>query len=690
MSSARIQATLSINLHYQYYNNKMLLKNGSRLFNRQFRVFCCTQRNQLLNNCLIKENYLLKTKQKMTKLFIQRCYSNKTNQDKQEQKPVRLPPLAAEVASEYLSQENYEALEGLLSNKAIQDLRHKISKLSPEQKKLIPIDKRDIYGYFHIQFSYTIEVVYEGEGVYSPVLVIPRSSHSGQVFVEHLGTMLLQHKPSDNSKQTVSFEVRNMNIIYSQRRSNFHINNNGIVTIKKMLYRENESIHYVAILAIDNGVPALTATTTLTVTATDVNDNAPRLRENTAILKENSPPTNNTITLIAIDDDDKTKGNRPPLIIDHSTFSLTETTGMIKMKLEKPLFNYGLNFEVKDYQTSVTAHVTIDVKKISQEAIINSGSMRISVFLYDDFIKINNQGTICSQWQEITMHKSWNYITELDFSDSKIIDNYFDRKIPTESELEILLSRCGRYLRKLNLSSDYDDQILKAVNNYCPNLTSLKLNLTEHVQRKYDENCFINAFTKMTDLKQFFIHSAYGHGILESLDSLPANIMEIHLSMKSYSSKNSTYHSHFQNVNVTVVGLPDSYSTNVQLYFCTRQLNSELFKINNKPKFKYVVIEIIESYLLFRFNLNDKSIDEYKIWLSEIKVNDGQWHTVKVSRYGSACMIKLDGSEGIRSNETIIFKGQNFIIDKNECVYVASFKNVVSQCYDDDNKQCQV
>lgn len=75
-----------------------LLKNGSRLFNRQFRVFYCTQRNQLLNNCLIKEHNLFKTKQQGTKLFIQRCYSNQTDQDEQEEKqqektPVRLPPL---------------------------------------------------------------------------------------------------------------------------------------------------------------------------------------------------------------------------------------------------------------------------------------------------------------------------------------------------------------------------------------------------------------------------------------------------------------------------------------------------------------------------------------------------------------------------------------------------------------------
>lgn len=46
----------------------------------------------------------------------------------------------------------------------------------------------------------------------SPVLVIPRSSHSTQVFVAHLGTMTLQHMPSDNSKQTVSLEVRDMNL----------------------------------------------------------------------------------------------------------------------------------------------------------------------------------------------------------------------------------------------------------------------------------------------------------------------------------------------------------------------------------------------------------------------------------------------------------------------------------------------
>ena len=48
----------------------------------------------------------------------------------------------------------------------------------------------------------------------SPVLVIPRSSHSTQVFVAHLGTMSLQHEPSTETtaKHKLTLEVRDMNL----------------------------------------------------------------------------------------------------------------------------------------------------------------------------------------------------------------------------------------------------------------------------------------------------------------------------------------------------------------------------------------------------------------------------------------------------------------------------------------------
>ncbi|XP_066594830.1 intermembrane lipid transfer protein Vps13D isoform X2 [Prorops nasuta] len=48
----------------------------------------------------------------------------------------------------------------------------------------------------------------------SPVLVIPRSSHSTEVFVAHLGTMSLQHEPhaGAQAKHKVTLEVRDMNL----------------------------------------------------------------------------------------------------------------------------------------------------------------------------------------------------------------------------------------------------------------------------------------------------------------------------------------------------------------------------------------------------------------------------------------------------------------------------------------------
>jgi hypothetical protein len=74
--------------------------------------------------------------------------------------------------------------------------------------------------------------------------------------------------------------------------------------------------------------------------------------------------------------------------------------------------------------------------------------------------------------------------------------------------------------------------------------------------------------------------------------------------------------------------------------------------------------------LRFRFNLNSLRTEEKDLWLTSITVNDGQWHTVKVSRFGSAAMLELDGGEGRRYNETFIFEGHQYMqVDKQEGVY---------------------
>ena len=50
-----------------------------------------------------------------------------------------------------------------------------------------------------------------------------------------------------------------------------------------------------------------------------------------------------------------------------------------------------------------------------------------------------------------------------------------------------------------------------------------------------------------------------------------------------------------------------------------------------------------------RYNLNIIRTEEHELTLSSVSVNDGQWHVVRVTRHGSAAILRMDGGEGRRS-----------------------------------------
>ena len=89
----------------------------------------------------------------------------------------------------------------------------------------------------------------------------------------------------------------------------------------------------------------------------------------------------------------------------------------------------------------------------------------------------------------------------------------------------------------------------------------------------------------------------------------------------------------------------------------TREEHGELFRVSDQHNREYGILEIQDSRLRFRYNLNSLRTEEKEIWLSAIYVDDGQWHTAKVSRYGSAAILTLDGGEGRRYNDTFVFRG---------------------------------
>ncbi|XP_017771131.1 PREDICTED: neural-cadherin [Nicrophorus vespilloides] len=115
---------------------------------------------------------------------------------------------------------------------------------------------------------------------------------------------------------------------------------------------------------------------------------------------------------------------------------------------------------------------------------------------------------------------------------------------------------------------------------------------------------------------------------------------------------------------------PDRFSTQIQLRFRTREEHGELFRVSDQHNREYGILEIKDSRLHFRYNLNSLRTEEKDIWLSAVAVDDGQWHVARVSRYGSAATLELDGGEGRRYNETFMFTGHQWLlVDKQEGVY---------------------
>lgn len=95
----------------------------------------------------------------------------------------------------------------------------------------------------------------------------------------------------------------------------FTINGTGHIQLGRYLDREHQRIHTIKIIATDGGSPARSATCSLLVKVTDINDNPPYIkRPSQALLQENDPPRIVT-ELIFGDEDDWAAGHGPPFHI---------------------------------------------------------------------------------------------------------------------------------------------------------------------------------------------------------------------------------------------------------------------------------------------------------------------------------------------------------------------------------------
>ncbi|EAA14580.4 AGAP009717-PA, partial [Anopheles gambiae str. PEST] len=115
---------------------------------------------------------------------------------------------------------------------------------------------------------------------------------------------------------------------------------------------------------------------------------------------------------------------------------------------------------------------------------------------------------------------------------------------------------------------------------------------------------------------------------------------------------------------------PDKFTTQIQLRFRTRETYGELFRISDQHMREYGIIELKGAKVYFRYSLNTGQVEEQEVALTAVEVDDGQWHVVKVQRYGSAAILELDGGEGANFNQSFSFDGHQWLsVDKQEGVY---------------------
>lgn len=78
---------------------------------------------------------------------------------------------------------------------------------------------------------------------------------------------------------------------------------NGVITVNNELDRELWPFYNLTVIAVDEGSPPVTGSTSVVVTIIDINDNAPRLTSTDGFVRENQPHGTLVATLTATDDD---------------------------------------------------------------------------------------------------------------------------------------------------------------------------------------------------------------------------------------------------------------------------------------------------------------------------------------------------------------------------------------------------
>ncbi|KFV19902.1 Neural-cadherin, partial [Tauraco erythrolophus] len=172
-------------------------------------------------------------------------------------------------------------------------------------------------------------------------------------------------------------------------------NNTATVTALRSFDREKQKVFYLPIVIIDNGIPAMSSTNTLTITIGDENDNCHESGHKEIYLYSYKGKWSTTVLgeVFAPDQDDwdnKTFLFEGKLL---KYFRLNQRTGSLMMVDNTPQGIYNLKIRVSDgVCPDIVSTVQIHVKELESEAILNSATVRLSDATAEQFIRRDEHG----------------------------------------------------------------------------------------------------------------------------------------------------------------------------------------------------------------------------------------------------------------------------------------------------------
>nr|XP_043886785.1 putative neural-cadherin 2 [Solea senegalensis] len=189
---------------------------------------------------------------------------------------------------------------------------------------------------------------------------------------------------------TISSEYRHINDFYLQD----NLNGTASLTALRTFDRERQKEFLIPIVMSDSGRPSRTVTSTLTVTIGDQNDHAHAAGEKNIFINSHRGRMPTTVLGKVFSPDPDDWDNKTYVFEGHvpSYFILNKRTGFLIIKENAPPGTYHFQVRVSDgIWPDAVSTVAVHVRELRDEAIYNSGSLRLADITAKEFIELRGK-----------------------------------------------------------------------------------------------------------------------------------------------------------------------------------------------------------------------------------------------------------------------------------------------------------